>query len=138
MYRMIVAAKARATWKRISAGELQAAADVADPDMRFRFVGDTALGADLRGRDAFLAWFRATNERLPGLAFTVTDVLVGGWPWRTRVSVRLAITAPLPDGTRYQNEGVQWMVLRWGRMMDDWVLEDTVALQRALQQLDAH
>ena len=98
------------------------------------FVGHTAFGADLRGRDAFLAWFRAAAERLPGLTFEVRDVVVGGWPWNTRVAVRLAISAPLPDGTTYGNEGVQWLRRRWGRMVDDWVLEDTIALQQALDQ----
>jgi len=131
---MIVASKTRATWRRIADGDLEAASDMADPDLRFRFVGHTAFGADLRGRDAFLAWFRAAAERLPGLTFEVQDVLVGGWPWNTRVAVRLAISAPLPDGTTYRNEGVQWLRLRWGRMVDDWVLEDTVALQQALDQ----
>jgi ketosteroid isomerase-like protein len=130
--RTIVASKARATWQRIAAGDLEAAGKLAHTDMRFRFVGDTALGADLRGKDAFLAWFRATSQRLPGLTFRVEDVLVGGWPWNTRVAVRLAIAAPLPDGTTYRNQGVQWLKLRWGRMIDDWVLEDTIALQRAL------
>ena len=135
MYRMIVASRARATWRRIATGEIEAAAEMADADMRFRFVGDTALGADLRGKDAFLAWFLAVSEHLPGLTFQVQDILVGGWPWNTRAAVRLAISAPLPDGTTYRNEGVQWLRLRWGRMIDDWVLEDTIALQRALNQL---
>ena len=47
------------------------------------------------------------------------------------------ISAPLPDGTTYHNEGVQWLRLRWGRIVDDWVLEDTIALQRALDQLQS-
>jgi ketosteroid isomerase-like protein len=136
MYQMIVATKARATWRRIVAGDLEAAGGMADADMTFRFVGDTALGADLRGKDAFLAWFRSAAERLPGLTFRVDDVLVGGWPWNTRVAVRLAISAPLPDGTTYRNEGVQWLRLRWGRMVDDWVLEDTKALQNALDRFE--
>jgi ketosteroid isomerase-like protein len=135
MYRMIVASKARATWRRIAAGEVEAAGEMADADLRFHFVGETALGADLRGKDAFLAWFRNVAEHLPGLTFDVPDVLVGGWPWNTRVAVRLHISAPLPDGTTYRNEGVQWLRLRWGRMTDVWVLEDTIALQRALDQL---
>ena len=135
MYRMVVASKARATWRRIADGDLEAASDMAHADMTFRFVGDTALGADLRGKDSFATWFRAAAERLPGLTFQVDDVLVGGWPWDTRVAVRLAISAPLPDGTTYRNEGVQWLRLRWGRMVDDWVLEDTIALQHALNQL---
>jgi ketosteroid isomerase-like protein len=133
MYRMIVASKVRATWRSIAAGDVAAAGRMADANMRFRFVGDTALGADLSGRDAFLDWFRATGKRLPGLSFEVRDVLVGGWPWDTRVAVRLAISAPLADGTTYRNEGVQWLRLRWGRMVDDWVLEDTIALDRALE-----
>jgi ketosteroid isomerase-like protein len=135
MYRMIVACRARATWRRIATGEVEAAGEMADADMRFHFIGETALGADLRGKDAFLAWFRTVAEHLPGLTFHVRDVLVGGWPWNTRVAVRLDISAPLPDGTTYHNEGVQWLRLRWGRMIDDWVLEDTIALQRALDQL---
>ena len=71
---------------------------------------------------------RAT-ERLPGLtsrcATSGRRVAVD-----TRVAVRLAVSAPLPDGTTYRNQGVQWLHMRWGRMTDDWVLEDTVALQR--------
>jgi ketosteroid isomerase-like protein len=137
MYRLIVASKARATWRRIAAGELEAASDMAHNNLHFRFVGETLLGADLRGKDAFLAWFRQAAERMPGLTFGVDDVLVGGWPWNTRVAVRLAISAPLPDGTTYRNQGVQWLRLRWGRMVDDWVLEDTLALQHALDQLQA-
>jgi ketosteroid isomerase-like protein len=137
MYRTIVAAKARSTWRRIAAGEIEAASAMAHDDLRFRFVGQTALGADLRGKDAFLAWFRSATERLPGLTFQVDDVLVGGWPWSTRVAVKLAISAPLPDGTTYRNQGVQWLHLRWGRMTDDWVLEDTIALQQALDQFAA-
>jgi hypothetical protein len=37
----------------------------------------------------------------------------------------------LADGTRYENDAVQWITLRWGRMLDDWVLEDTLALDHA-------
>jgi ketosteroid isomerase-like protein len=134
MFRMIVASRVRATWRRIAAGDLAAAGELAHPDMTFRFVGDNALGAELRGKDAFLAWSRDSGQRLPGLTFEVHDVLVGGWPWNTRVGVRLKVAAPLPDGTTYRNEAVQWLQLRWGRMVDDWVLEDTIALQRALDQ----
>jgi ketosteroid isomerase-like protein len=120
----------------MAAGDLAAAGELAHPDVRFRFVGPTALGADLEGKEAFLAWLQATGERLPGLSFEVEDVLVGGWPWNTRVAVRLIVTASLPDGSTYRNHGVQWLRLRWGRMVDDWVLEDTATLQRTLDQLE--
>jgi hypothetical protein len=43
----------------------------------------------------------------------------------------LTLSAPLADGSRYDNQATQWVTLRWGRMTDDWVLEDTKALDRA-------
>ena len=50
-----------------------------------------------------------------------------GWPWRTRVAVRLAVSATLADGSAYRNEACEWLTLRWGRMTHDRVLEDTQA-----------
>jgi ketosteroid isomerase-like protein len=136
MYRWIVERIVRATWRKVDGGDVGAATRMAAPDIRFRFVGDTALGADLRGAAAFEEWFRRATERLPGLRFAVRDVVVSGWPWATRVAVRLDISAPLPDGTTYRNEGAQFVRLRWGRLVDDWVLEDTQRLAAVLDRLD--
>jgi ketosteroid isomerase-like protein len=135
MYRRLVVARVRSTWRRMAGGDLAAAAASGHPDMTFRFVGDTPLGADLRGVDAFRQWLEELAVRVPGLSFAVQDVLVGGWPWNTRVAVRFEISAPLPGGATYRNEGVQWLRLRWGRLVDDWVLEDTLALTRGLERL---
>jgi ketosteroid isomerase-like protein len=142
MYRWIVARVSRSLWRRVNDGDYEAAVRMAHPDVRFRFVGDTPLGADLVGVDAFRAWFREATERIPGLTFEVRDVLVAGWPWDTRIAVRLGVTAPLADGTTYRNEAAQFLRLKWFRMVDDWVIEDTVALrelferQRSLQAAD--
>ena len=76
-------------------------------------------------------------ERFPDITFDVQDVIVSGWPWHTRIAVRIAIGATLADGTRYENEAVQWLTLRWGRMTDDWVLEDTLALDVACRRQPA-
>jgi ketosteroid isomerase-like protein len=135
MYRLIVTSVLRRTWKQIDEHGPSAAVAKAAPDMTFRFVGDTALGASLEGRDAFEQWFDGVRKRFPGIRFTVVDVVVKGWPWATTGVVRLAIEAPMPDGSTYRNEAVQFVKLRWGRMVDDWVLEDTLALDRALRQV---
>ncbi len=89
-------------------------------------------GVDVVGRDQFAAWLERVAAVFPDLRFTVADVAVAGWPWNTRVAVRLLITATLADGSAYRNEAAQWIRLRWGRMVDDWVLEDTAALNAAL------
>lgn len=40
----------------------------------------------------------------------------------------------LAEGGEYRNEGMQWVTLRWGRMVDDYVLEDTARLAEALRR----
>jgi ketosteroid isomerase-like protein len=132
MYRMIVAAKVRNVWKQIDAKGPGAAVSQAAEGMTFEFVGDTAISTTLIGRQAFGDWFEDVTRRFPGLAFRVRDIVVGGWPWNTTAAVRLDISATLADGTAYTNQAVQFLRLRWGRMVDDWVIEDTLALQRAL------
>ena len=140
MYRRIVAARTRSVWRRINARDVEAPWRMAADDLRFTFVGATPLGASFVGRDRFRDWLGAVFDRFPDITFDVRDVVVAGWPWRTRVAVRLAIAATLVDGTRYENEAVQWVTLRWGRMIDDWVIEDTLALEDACrrQQAPAH
>lgn len=137
MYRMIVAALVRSTWRKVAAGDYRAATKLAHPDVTFRFVGDTPLSGALQGAEAFEAWFRDATTRLPGVTFELRDVLVAGWPWNTRVAARLDVSMPLADGTTYRNEAVQWVRLRWGRMVDDWVLEDTAAINALFERLEA-
>ncbi|WP_083881021.1 nuclear transport factor 2 family protein [Nocardia araoensis] len=133
MYHAIVRSLVRRTWRRVSAGDFDAAVAMAHPDIRFRFVGDTALGADIRGRESFRKWFSALEFHLPGVRLDLVDVVADGWPWNTKVATQLRVTATLADGTSYCNTAIQWLTLRWGRMIEDLVLEDTLALDAALR-----
>jgi ketosteroid isomerase-like protein len=134
VYHAVVRAKVRRLWKRVGAGDYRAAVELAAPDVRFKFVGDPPVGAAFTGRDEFERWFLGLQETLPGLRITLTDVVVRGWPWRTTVVTRLTMATTLADGSDYRNEGVQWVTLRWGRMVDDYVLEDTARLADALRR----
>lgn len=136
MYHAIMRARIRALWRRIGSGDYRAAVATAAPDLHFRFVGDTPVGADLQGPVAFEAWFAGLFARFPGLTMTLTDIVVAGWPWRTTAVVKLEIAAPLTDGSAYRNQAVQWIRLRWGRMTFDEVLEDTKALDDACRRQD--
>lgn len=138
MYRMIVARQVRKLWARLAAGDADAAADQAVDDMRFTFVGSTPLSAEFIGREQFRDWFRRVQKILPGIRFELVDVAVTGPPWRTTVATRLRATATLADGSAYRNDVAQWVKIRWGRMTEDWVLEDTLALQQACDIQAAH
>jgi ketosteroid isomerase-like protein len=137
MYHAIVRAQVRRLWQRVGSGDYRAAVALAAPQLHFRFAGEPPLGADLHGPADFERWFATLFALLPGLRFTLTGLVVRGWPWNTTVVARLSVTATLADGTHYTNEGIQWVRLRWGRMVEDYVVEDTARLAAALQRQHA-
>ena len=131
MYHALVRARVRALWRRIEAGDFQAATAIAAPDIEFHFVGSNPLGPHLRGAVAFETWFEEAFAFLPGLQMSLVDVVVAGPPSRTTIAARLRIAATLADGTEYRNQAAQWARLRWGRLTFDEILFDTAALQAA-------
>jgi ketosteroid isomerase-like protein len=134
-YHYVVTRLVRRTWDRVNGGDLNAPWRMAAPDVRFAIVGDTAIGGSWNGRDALRDWLRSFADRFTRLTFHVEDVAVSGWPWRTRVAVRMMVDGTLRDGTAYHNDATQWLTIRWGRMTDDWVLEDTKVVDAALGPL---
>lgn len=131
MYHAIVRARVRALWRRVGAGDYAPAVAMAAPDLRFHFLGQTPIGAELIGPREFEGWFERLFALFPGLRLTLRSVVVDGWPWDTRVVVQLDVFARLADGSDYRNRAVQWVRLRWGRMVLDEVFEDTKALDAA-------
>ncbi|GAA4545886.1 nuclear transport factor 2 family protein [Amycolatopsis samaneae] len=131
-YHYVVTRIVRRTWDRVNAGDVDAPARLAAPDVRFAVAGDTVLGGSWRGRDALRDWLRAFAGRFTRLHTRVEDVAVSGWPWRTRVAVRLTVEGTLTTGAGYRNDATQWLTLRWGRLTDDWVLEDTKVVDAGL------
>ena len=134
MYHAIVRAMVRRTWRRVESGDVDAAVSLAAPNVRFHFVGDTSLGAEVHGPQAFRAWFDKFAAQLPDVRLSLDDVVVAGWPWRTTLAARLRLRGTLDDGSPYENMAFQWAVLRWGKLVDDVVLEDTLKLDGALHQ----
>ena len=61
----------------------------------------------------------------------VQDVVVSGWPWRARVATRFTGRITTSDGTVFHNRGMQYARLRWGRVVEDELYEDTQVLAAA-------
>jgi ketosteroid isomerase-like protein len=102
----------------------------------YSFAGDHALGGERRSREAQLAWFQRLFRLLPGVEFNLDDVLVRGWPWRTRAVALLHVRATVA-GRPYENEFVQTLDLRWRRITRIHNLKDTQKLAAALERLSA-
>ena len=96
------------------------------------FSGDSLIGGEYRGKTQIADWFARLFKLFPDLRIEPLTVVVEGWPWNTRVATRFAVSATLPDGTPYANEGMQFVRLSFGRIHEDRIYEDTAKLERAL------
>lgn len=133
MYSRIVRRNVARVFDAISHGDPSAMLDSLAPQFVYRFHGEHALGGVRTTRAAMEQWWERIFRLLPGAAFRVDEVLVNGWPWRTRLALRLQVSGPLPDGGVYENVLFQFMTLRWGRVADIETLEDLQVLERALR-----
>ena len=134
MYKLIVRRNVRKAFAALSRGDYEPVVRQFSPMGRFVFAGEHALGGERVGPDEVRDWFREMLGRFPGIRIEPVDVLVNGWPWRTTVASHLVITTTLPDGSPYRNEGMQLLRLRWGRVVEDLIFEDTLKLDAVLRR----
>ena len=99
MYRRIVANKIRAIFQEINAGNYQAMIDSLADSFQYRFHGSHALGGTRTSKKTMILWWERVNRLLPGAHFDVQDILVSGYPWRTRVAVLARVSGDLPVGS---------------------------------------
>lgn len=132
MYARVVRANVLRTFAAISRGDYMVMVDSLAPQFVYLFHGAHALGGRRTSRAAMIRWWERIVRLLPDLQFTVQEVLVRGWPWRTRVAIRNHISGALPDGTRYENTILQFMTIEWGKVSSIESLEDLQQLDRAL------
>jgi ketosteroid isomerase-like protein len=119
MYRWTVA---RLTRRAILAGvngSPDAAGKMMAEDVSFEFPGNSSFAASTQTKRELLAWLQRFAALQPD--YTVRDVVVSGPPWSTRVAVRLSDRI----GTDYSNEGMQYLRMRWGKLVSDEVFLDT-------------
>lgn len=136
MYRLIVASKVRRAWAEMQRRNPQVVLDQFADRFVHSFAGDHALGGTRHTRELQAAWFARVFRLFPDITFSVRDVLVAGWPWRTRVLAVIDVT--LADEPGYRNIVIQQLELRWGRITRIENLEDTQALAAMLTLRAAH
>jgi ketosteroid isomerase-like protein len=136
MYRAIVASRIRRAWRHVDQGDYASVLDQLAPQFIHRFAGDHALAGTRQHPEAARAWYQRLYRLLPGIRFEVTDVLVGGWPWRTRAVALVKVHATVA-GEPYENDLAQVVDLRWGRISALSMHEDSQKLAAALARLHA-
>jgi ketosteroid isomerase-like protein len=71
---------------------------------------------------------------MPKLSIDVTHIVVKGWPHNTLAIVRWTSTATLENGDPFQNKGVHFITLKWGKVTELDVYEDTLAVYNGLEK----
>ena len=93
-------------------------------DVRLVFPGDNSFSGEHNGKPAVKQWL----ERMVsvGVKTEPDEVKATGWPWNTTVCIRGRSWLDSPEGERiYDNRFVIWGKLRWGKLYDYEVYEDT-------------
>lgn len=104
------------------------------PTIRHSFSGDHALGGTRHTLAAVNEWFQRVGRVLPDLKLTITNIVVKGWPNNTLAIVRWTAAAPLLDGGEYKNHGVHFVTIKWAKITDMTVYEDSQAVANALEK----
>ena len=123
MYSWIVERALRVLIARLNAGDTRLIMRTFAEDAQLVFPGRSSFAGVHRGKPAIEAWL----ERFVGLGptFAIQDVAVAGPPWNMRVCFRFTDRIPIPGGGEYENEGMEYLRIRWGRTREQRVYLDT-------------
>ncbi len=141
IYRAIVRRRVRSLFADANAGHWESIVAGLAPTFTYRFVGDTPLGGTRTTHEAMRRWFERLYRLFPGSKFAPQSILVEGPPWNTAIMTYVKIHGIAPDGTGasvpYENEFMQAMTLRWGKISSVVTLEDTQRFADVLPRLAA-
>jgi ketosteroid isomerase-like protein len=109
---------------RLRAGDPRPTNRLDAPDVTLTFPGQNSWSGRFRGKAEVARW----RQRLvqAGIQIFPDEVVAVGPPWRTRLLIRGHDYAQDDAGaTVYDNRYVIWAHLRWGRLKEYEVYEDT-------------
>ena len=130
----IAAGQYRRGLDALERGDFDALLKQFDQQCSLTFIGDSPLGAQLRGRHDIRRWFERFQRLLPRPRFEIQRVLIGGPLWRQQLVAHVYIHSTI-NGEAYRNQFAHFLTLRWGKVVDDLVVEDTQMWERACRRL---
>jgi ketosteroid isomerase-like protein len=140
MYKAIVRRRIIGLFAKANDGNWQAIIDALSDEFTYRFVGDTPLGGTRTKKTSMQDWFRRIYLLVPDAKLTPQRVVVEGPPWNTYVMTYVKFNGTLPPlngkiGAPYENEVMQLLNLKWGKVHSVLTIEDTLRFARILPLL---
>jgi ketosteroid isomerase-like protein len=118
----------------VERGDIDGVLRLFDDRCRLTFVGDSPLGTELSTRGDIRRWFERFGRLLPNPRFEIQRLVVSGPPWNQRLAAHVVIHGTI-GGEPYRNQFAHFLVLRWGKAVEDLVIEDTQMWERACRRL---
>jgi ketosteroid isomerase-like protein len=112
MYSWLITRMLALLYSQVSRGELRLALLGLGGDAVFVFPGTSSFGGEYRGKPAIATWMRRFASLRP--EFHVHDGSAAGPPWKMRVFMRFSDRIVAPDGYVYENEGMEYIVIKGG------------------------
>lgn len=111
-------------FKRLRAGDARPVLLLDAPDVTLTFPGQNSWSGVHRGKEEVSKWL--ARFVASGITMEADEVVATGWPWRSTMCIR-ARDYLLDDSgaTVYENRYVIWGHLKWGRLKEYEVYEDT-------------
>jgi ketosteroid isomerase-like protein len=114
----------RHTMARLREGDPGPTLALDTDDVILRFPGLNSWAGEFKGKEAVAAWLDRFTQ--VGLQSFPDEVTVNGPPWRMTLAIRGHISLHDQTGNAvYDNRYVIWGSLRWGRLTEYEVYEDT-------------
>lgn len=123
MYSWIITRILTMLYGMVSRGDLRLALRGLADDAVLVFPGDSSFGGEHRGKPAIAAWMRRFASLHP--EFRVHDASAAGPPWDMRVFMRFSDRIVAPNGYVYENEGMEYIVIKRGLIRELRVHLDT-------------
>jgi ketosteroid isomerase-like protein len=138
MFGWIVGWMIRRSVRRLNEGDIKPLLSGYADDVHFVFPGESSFAADIHGKGELEVWLRRFVE--VGLQLEPEDIVVAGWfPWSITVCLKVTDRARGPDGdTFYENRGVIFGKIVWGKIKSYEVFVDTQKLVGLDEYLSAH
>ncbi len=104
------------------------------PNVHHRFGGQHALDGERHDKESVRRWFGRLGRLAPGLTITVRDIWVKGLPNNTTIIIRWTATDTYPGASPYNNHGVHFVAMRWGKVFDIDANEESQIVAHMLQK----
>jgi ketosteroid isomerase-like protein len=132
MYSWIVRQALRRLEKQLSGGEVDKLMAAYGDDATMVFPGENSWGGAHRGKAALRRWMERFTALKP--EFVLGDAAVAGPPWNMRIMFTFSDRIVAPDGFDYRNEGMEYVRMRSGKIVEHRVHLDT----QKVAELDSH